>query len=227
MALAEPKVLVRSLREQVYDWLRRRLDDGRLAPGSSLDLDAIALELGVSRTPLRDALIQLECEGFVEILPRRGVRVARVTLDDVRDLYQLVGALEAAALREVGSRLSDREIERMAELDRGMARALDERDFARFYELNLGLHDVFLDRCENEELVRTVRTLKHRLYDFPRRRDWVEEWERRSIDEHERIIALLRAGEIEAAADFLRDVHWSFEVQEPFIRRYHADAEEE
>lgn len=216
-----PTIDTRSLREQVYDHLKGRLHRGDLAPGALIDLNAIAAEIGISRTPLRDALLQLESEGFVEILPRRGVRVAALTLERVRDSYQLLGALEGAALREARDLLDARRMDRMDELVTEMREALDEQDFDRFYARNLDFHDCWLELSRNAELQRTVRTLKLRLYDFPGFAELIEEWERASCDEHDSIVALLRAGEVDRAADYLRDVHWSFAVQERFIRRYY------
>src|SRR5512143_2198059 len=97
---------LRSLREAVYDHLREMMNEGRLRPGSFLDLNALSEEIGTSRTPLRDALLRLECEGFVEILNRKGVRITRLTLDRIRHMYEILGALESTVLRSVASRIT-------------------------------------------------------------------------------------------------------------------------
>jgi DNA-binding GntR family transcriptional regulator len=86
---------LRSLREQVYQYLRAEMQNGRITPGKYLRLNRMSEQLGISKTPLRDAIIRLECEGFVTILPRRGVLMNRMTLQDVKDAYEIVGALEA------------------------------------------------------------------------------------------------------------------------------------
>lgn len=212
---------VRSLREQVYEHLKSLMNAGRLRPGSYLDLNALADEIGISRTPLRDALLRLECEGFAEILPRRGVRIAKLGLKRIRDIYEMLGALESAALRSVADRITAGVVARMSDLNDEMGRALDAFDFSRFYDANLAFHDCYLDLSENAELVERIRILKQRLYDFPRLQGFVPEWERASLGEHDRVIRLLSAGHVNEAADYLRDVHWSFEVQEPWIRRYY------
>lgn len=212
---------LKSLREQVYEHLRAAIQAGRLRPGAFLDQDRIAAELGTSRTPLRDALIQLETEGFVEILPRRGVVIRSLRLEDVRHLYEIIGALEGAALLSVAARLGPADLSRMRALNAEMEAALDASDFDAYYDRNLAFHEVFLAPSDNRELRRTVRVCRQRLYDFPRERAFVAEWERRSTREHEELVALLASGDARAAADFLRDVHWSFEVQKPFLLRYH------
>jgi DNA-binding GntR family transcriptional regulator len=217
----ESPLVLKSLREQVYDHLRQLLNRGELRPGAFLDLDALETRLGVSRTPLRDALLQLESEGFVTILPRRGVQVRALTRDDVRHLYGIVGALEGAALLAAPPRLGPAEAGALRRLNREMKQAVDAGDFDRYYERNLAFHDVFLDRCDNERLVRLVRTLKQRLYDWPRRRGFVKAWELASVREHAAFARLVAKGEARAAADHLRDVHWSYGVQERFIEAYY------
>jgi DNA-binding GntR family transcriptional regulator len=220
VSVASPLVL-KSLREQVYDHLRHLMSRGEIQPGAFINQDELAARLGVSRTPLRDALLQLEAEGFVAILPRRGVRVQALTVEDVRHMYEVVGALEGAAVLSAFPSLGKGELATLRRLNRDMRKALLADDFDRYYDSNLAFHDVFLDRCGNEQLVRIVRRLKQRLYDWPRRRGFVKEWELASLEEHAAFARLVAEGDATGAADHLRDVHWSFPVQEPFIRRYY------
>jgi DNA-binding GntR family transcriptional regulator len=216
-----PVLQTRSLREQVYDFLRAEMARGGLQPGGFLDLNELASRLGVSRTPLREALLHLESQGFVTVLPRRGFRLNPLTLDDIRHFYEIIGALEAAALRSVGASLGPADFARMRQLDRAMARAVAARDFDRYYEANLAFHDVYLRRSGNARLVSQVHLLKQRLYDWPRRETMVQAWERHSVSEHEEFLALLERGAIDEAASHLQRVHWSFEVQERFIQAYY------
>jgi DNA-binding GntR family transcriptional regulator len=218
-------LVLKSLREQVYDHLRGLLNRGELRPGSFLDLDALAARLGVSRTPLRDALLQLEAEGFVTILPRRGVHVRPLSRADIRHIYEIVGALEGAALLAAFPRLGPDQVAALRRLNREMKAAIEAGDFDRYYDRNLAFHDVFLDRCDNERLVRLVRTLKQRLYDWPRRRGFVKAWELASVREHAAFARLVARGDARAAADHLRDVHWSFAVQERFVEQYYFAGE--
>ena len=220
MSVPSPLVL-KSLREQVYDHLRYLMSRGEIQPGAFINQDELAARLGVSRTPLRDALLQLEAEGFVAILPRRGVRVQNLTVEDVRHMYEVVGALEGAAVLSAFPSLGQAELAALRRLNREMKDALLADDFDRYYDCNLAFHDVFLDCCGNEQLVRIVRRLKQRLYDWPRRRGFVKEWELASLEEHAAFARLVARGDATGAADHLRDVHWSFAVQEPFIRRYY------
>ena len=212
-----------SLREQVYEILRDQLETGDLKPGSVIRQDEIAQQLGVSRTPLREALLRLEQEGFVIIKPRSGILVRRLTEQTIRNLYQMIGALEASVLVTESASLTDEKIARMRRHnDEGRA-ALKVNDFDRYYRANLALHDSYLQLSNNRELVRNVTAMKQRLYDFPRKRTFVKEWELASVDEHEEIISHLETGDFAWAAEIVRDVHWSFEVQKDFIRSYYLD----
>jgi DNA-binding GntR family transcriptional regulator len=150
-----------------------------------------------------------------------------LTLGKIRDIYEIIGALEAQTIHSMGELITSKDIDRMDALNQEMRQALEKDDFHLFYEKNLDFHDVYLNLSSNQELVHTVQMLKQRLYDFPRIKGFVKEWEVRSTGEHEDIIHRLRQGDLWAAADYIRDVHWSFKVQERFIRKYYFLHQEE
>lgn len=218
-----PKTIlnVKSLKEQVYDFLREQMRRGEILPGSVIDMEETSKILGVSRTPLRDALLQLESEDFVAILPRRKVIVNVLTVQDIKNYYEIIGALESIAIIKSFERLTKKDIDFMEQMNQEMKQAIDANDFDLYYEKNLNFHSVYLDLCQNEKLIRLVNTLKKRLYDFPRRQGFVKEWEESSIEEHARLVKFLRQGDKEGAAKFIRDIHWSYEVQEPYIAKYY------
>jgi DNA-binding GntR family transcriptional regulator len=215
---------ITSLSAMVYEDLKRRLNSGALRPGQFIDLSALGRELGMSRTPLRDAMIRLELEGFVTVYPRRGVMVRILDLAAIRDIYQIVGALEASVVERMALRFRSSDADRMDGHRRAMAESLAADDFDTYYSANLSFHDVYLDLSDNEDLILHVRTLKERLYDFPRRSEYVKEWELDSTAEHAEITTRLRNGDFKAAAAYIRDVHWNFEVQERYIRTYYFAA---
>jgi len=217
----KPLLQTRSLREQVYDFLRGEMNLGGLQPGAFLDLNALALRLGISRTPLRDALLQLEVEGFVEILPRRGFKLKPLSLDEIRNIYEIVGALESAAVASAGPGLGKAGIAKMKAANKAMLQAIRAEDYDQFYAHNSVFHGIFLDGCANPRMVALVQSLKKRLYDWPRRKVFLKSWEERSVKEHVRLVELLEAGKFDEAAAYHRNVHWSFEVQEPFVRVYY------
>ena len=217
----------RSLMEKVYDYLRQRIHRGELAAGRPIDINGISRRLGISKTPLRDALIRMETEGFVTIRPRRGVYVNPVTLEDVRQYYEIIGALESTAVVNAFPRMKPRHFRAMHDLMQGMDQAIEDSAFDLFYRRNLAFHDTYLSLSRNQRLIHIVIMQKRRLYDFPRQPQWIPEWERSSMQEHRHILELLERGEIAKCAEYIRDVHWSFSVQNAFIRRYYAPNEVE
>ena len=212
--------LVKSLREQVYEYLRDEMNRGALTPGSTINLNEMSGRLGISKTPLRDALIQLECEGFVTINPRRSVIVNKLTLEDIRHAYEIAGGLEGMAVQSAFHKFGQSHISEMELLNGEMRTALKGGDFDRYYQLNLSFHDVFLNLSGNPMLRRIVMPIKQRLYDFPRR-GYIREWELRNCEEHDAFIQCIKTGDRDGAMKVIRDVHWSFAAQEDFIRSFY------
>ena len=222
--MENPLINIKSLKEQVYEYLREQMRSGSILPGSVIDMEETSKKLGVSKTPLRDALLQLEMEGFVSILPRRKVIVNVLTIQDIKDYYEIIGALEGAALLSAFERLGKAEVENLEKLNSEMKDAIEMDNFDLYYDKNLKFHNTYLYPCGNENLIRIVNTLKKRLYDFPRQSGFVKEWEQTSIGEHADLVNLIRQRKKEEAISFVRDVHWSFKVQEGFIKRYYTKA---
>jgi DNA-binding GntR family transcriptional regulator len=149
------------------------------------------------------------------------VVVNSLTKRDIRNYYEIIGSLESMAMLKAFDRLKASDIEAMQKLNDGMKDAIAANDFDLYYERNLAFHNTFLNLCGNDSLVKLVNNLKKRLYDFPRPKGFVKEWEESSILEHQALIDLLRKGRGQDAANHVRDVHWSFKVQERFVRKYY------
>lgn len=220
----KPVLNIKSLKEQVYEYLREQMRVGAILPGSVIDMEETSKKLGVSKTPLRDALLQLEMEGFVSILPRRKVVVNVLTIQDIKNYYEIIGALESTALLSALDNLKESDIQYLEKLNAEMKDAIDNDNFDLYYEKNLIFHSVFLNLSGNENLKKIVNTLKKRLYDFPRQKGFVKEWEQASIGEHAELVRLIGMNDRQKAVNFIRDIHWSFTVQEKFVNLYYAKA---
>jgi len=217
---------LQSLHEQIYRFLRNEMQKGELFPGDDVDIKKISERLGVSRTPVRDALIQLHVEGFVSISPRRGVKVNGLTIKDVKNLYEIIGALESSVIKSVFNKLDENKVNLLEKINTEYRQAVISGDFEQIYLKNLLFHNGFLDLSENGELIKVISPFKERLYDFPRR-TYLQEWELRNSEEHQQIIDFIRKGDSDGAARMLRSVHWSFSAQENYIRRFYSLAIEE
>ena len=210
-----------SLREQVYHFFWQQMQSGGLAPGTAINLNDVSKKLGLSKTPLRDALIQLETEGFVTILPRRGIIVNTLSLKDIKSYYEILGALESSALLSVFDRIRNKHIELMEDLNAEQQEALNNGEYEHYYRLNIAFHDVFLNLSDNDILRKMLMPIKRRLYDFPRRKYKVE-WELINIDEHDRLITCIKKGNRNGAASVIKDEHWSFEYHQKYLRKFYS-----
>ncbi len=211
-----------SLREVVYNYLREKMNSGELLPGSFFNLREISEALGISTTPLREALVQLETEGFITIFHRRGAMANALTPKVIRNIYVILGALESAALMEASPRMGPEVVDAMEEHTNAMVRCLEEGDFDEYLSRNNEFHKIYINLSDNEELVHRVDILKQRLYDFPRNNEIIHAWEEAGLKEHRDLVRILRTRDFADAARYLREVHWNYDVQEVFVRQFYA-----
>ncbi len=216
----EEQLNIISLREQVYSYLRKQMSIGALLPGTTINIGKIAKQLGISKTPLRDALIHLEIEGFVTILPRRGVQVNSLELIDVKNAYDSIGMVEASIVMDCFEKLKPSHILKLEKLNKIMISDIKNDDFHRLFHTNLEFHDVYLSVSDNQLLKKFILPIKQRLYDFPRQ-NYLKEWELRNCAEHHDFITLLKENNPKKAAKVLKNVHWSYEFQENFIKIFY------
>ncbi len=217
---------IKTIKQLVYEHLRDQIRKREILPGESINLEKTAKRLGVSRTPLREALIQLEMEGFVDILPHKGVFVNGITKDDIKDFYQIIGALEAAAILSAYPLIDEERLNSLKDMNRTLKETVKNKDFPLYNEVNLAFHSLFMELAANSYLKKIVDTLKKRLYDFPRTLEGIEEWGKQSISEHEEFVRLLEQGKPKEAANYWKNVHWDFKRQERFIVKYYLFEEE-
>ena len=113
------------LRDVVYDYLWTQIREKQFKPGEFVNLNLISQKLGVSRTPLREALIVLEAEGFVQILPKRGIYIKPLTLQDTYNLYEAIGALESSIIMSVWSKIDENFIRTLERINGEIAACTD------------------------------------------------------------------------------------------------------
>ncbi|MFF5207968.1 GntR family transcriptional regulator [Streptosporangium sp. NPDC000396] len=189
------------LRRDIAEQVTARILDGRLPAEARVNEVRLAAELGVSRTPLREALVELTDRSLLVAEPRRGFRVPPLNIDEARKLYPLVGELEALALRWSAPQdllgLADR-LERQID---DMQATLDEGgDLAGIDDQ---WHALLLSACANAHLMRLIAQTKPLLKRYDVLYFGGPDRARRSIDEHRRILAAIRDGDLNEAARWL------------------------
>jgi DNA-binding GntR family transcriptional regulator len=211
----------RSLTDCVRDYLKKQLNNGEFKPGDEININALSETLGVSRTPIREALIQLVKDGFVELMSRKKFIIRKLTKKNIQDIYQVIGVLEAEAASFACQRITDEEIGKLEELYTGMKDSLKRGDMQTYLELNLQSHAVISRLCENSLLLDIVNKLKERLYDFPKIMVNIPEWEKKLMDEHFMMIEYLKSRDERALSELIKNEHWDFSKNYSFILKYY------
>jgi DNA-binding GntR family transcriptional regulator len=212
-----------SVREQVYEYLKSMINSGELKSGESVDIKLLAEKFGISKTPLRDALLQLEVDGFVKIMPRKGIVVASLTLEDIKNYYEIIASAESFIVQKYGHKLTENQIEQMRQFNLNMKEALNNNDFNGYYENNINFHNIYINLTDNKNMLKILKISKERLYDFPRKKEFIKDWELDSVLEHDNMIILLKNKKFKEAADYIREVHWSYEYQHKYILKYYTE----
>lgn len=180
------------VREEAYSVLLNWIVEGKLEPQQKLRDKDLAVQLGVSRTPIREALLRLECEGFVQTKPNCSTIVCPIDLHDALNLYSIVWSLENLALRQAFEKMSAEDIEQMIEANERLLQALESNDCALAVKSDNDFHRVYLQLSANSELCQILSGVKQKLkrlelYYFTRIMD-----KQRSYQEHLRIIEALQ-----------------------------------
>jgi DNA-binding GntR family transcriptional regulator len=149
--------LARNASVAATEVIRAAIMDGRLEPGRRLKEEELARELGISRTPVREALLFLQAEGLVESTPNRGATVRAYAPEEIEDMYELRALLEGHAARRAAARISEEDVERLHESNRRFARLRSAGDVRDLIQENLVFHNTILDAAGSDRLSQLVR----------------------------------------------------------------------
>jgi DNA-binding GntR family transcriptional regulator len=189
----------RALYEEVAELLRQRIFARELEPGSWIDELRIAEALGISRTPLREALKVLAAEGLVTMKVRRGAYVTEVSEKDLRDVYHLLALLESDAARVVAQNASTEQMAQINALHQDLEKATHDRD--RFFEINEAFHRLLLELADNRWRDQMVADLR-KVMKLNRHSSLFKEGRiEQSLAEHRAIVQALTDRQPELAAE--------------------------
>ena len=194
-----------NLRTEVADALRREIVDGRLAPGSRINESQTSADLGVSRTPLREALLGLESEGLIASEPARGFFVTPLSAREVRELYPIGRELGILALRTV-RHVPASTLDRLEAINERFGAARSRAERAKQDE---EFHTTLTASCPNRRLLEMVAGIQRSMARYERAYMGDAHDVARSARQHGELIASLRAGDLDAAIATLRD-HWDY-----------------
>jgi DNA-binding GntR family transcriptional regulator len=191
-------------RDAAYDTLRAWIVDGTLTPGEHLRDGELAAALGLSRMPIREAILRLVSEGLVETAANRWTRVAPLDAAQARQLYPIVWSLEALAVASLAGPLTTGEIAAMHAANERLAQALAAGDHPGAAQADAAFHGISIARAANPELERILGEVKAKLQRLEVAYFAGCAGAERAVSEHETIIAMLAVGDLPRAADAVR-----------------------
>lgn len=188
-----PKVERQRLHDMVVEHLRSFITEGVLAPGKKLNERELCETLGISRTPLREALKVLAVEGLIEINPNRGASVARMSELEIRETFELMSGLEAFAGELACERITVQEIEEIKALHYAMVVSKNQNDLPGYYQRNRAIHNLINLAARNSALRQVYLSLNRRIHALRfLSNHQAPKWER-ALHDHEQMIEALEA----------------------------------
>ncbi|MFK2827061.1 GntR family transcriptional regulator [Bacillus sp. B190/17] len=206
-----------SLKDHVYNYIVDQINNGKLIAGSKVNESAISESLKVSRTPVREALIQLSSEGLLENIPRKGFLIKSLTKEEAKETYFIIGALDGLAASLAAPLLTDKHMKEMEFYIQSMDLAINTGNFLMYHKMQEAFHGVYLAVCPNKSLVNLLLQLEKRFLKNFADPNQVELTKKRLLqtnNEHRKMFELFSKGDSAELERFMKEVHWNIDKTE-------------
>ncbi|QNB48031.1 FCD domain-containing protein [Thermanaerosceptrum fracticalcis] len=195
----------RPLGEMVYESLRDAIINQVLKPGERLMETELAEEMGVSRTPVREAIRKLEQEGYVVMIPRKGAYVAGLSIKDIHEVFEIRGALESLAAGLAAERATQEEIEEMERNIVLEASHFESNDLIKTIEVDTKFHELIFKASKNDRLLGMISNLREQVQRFRTTTLAVSGRLKFALEEHRRIVEAIAARDVQLAQQMAKD----------------------
>ena len=188
------------LRDEVFNTLREKILKGVYKPGERLMEIHLADQLGVSRTPIREAIRMLELEGLVKMVPRKGAQVAKISKEDLQDVLEVRKALDTLSVKLACERITEDEIKLLNNAEREFEKALASKDVREIAEADVAFHDVIHSATKNGRLKSMISNLAERIYRY--RFEYIKQQSdggKTLMLEHREIMRCIESRDVESA----------------------------
>ena len=202
------------LRDVVFNTLRSAIITGELSPGERLMEIKLANELGVSRTPVREALRKLEREGLVITTARKGAEVAPINEKDLKEVLEIRKSLESLACQIASQKITPAQTEELAAMNGLIAQAIEANDTESITQMDIEFHEIIYTVTENQRLIDMLHQLKEHILRY--RLQYIKDMKNKKniVDEHNKIISALENHNARSAR---REIERHIELQEKYI----------
>lgn len=189
------------LRDVVFKTLRQAILKGELKPGERLMEIALAEKLGVSRTPIREAIRKLELEGLVIMIPRRGAQVANITESDLNDVLEVRIGLENMAIDKACSLMSEKDLEELCQAGKHFEKIMEEGDLTKLAEADVEFHEIIYRSSSNKRLMQLLNNLREQIYRY--RMEYLKDEPTRIllVNEHREIYEAIKSKDAQRAKE--------------------------
>lgn len=206
--------LQRPLKEHVYDYIAARIESGELSAGDRVSEQTICDAMGVSRTPVREALIQLASDGYLDNQPRRGFRVRGFDCQNAIEVFEIMGPLDGQAAFLACPLLTKDDVAQLRFHVGSMDLAIDSGLITKYDDIQREFHRTYTQRCGNARLIKLIDQMERHFI----KRDYgsveqetARELLRKANAEHRRILELFEAKDADGLRSYIRDTHWNIE----------------
>ncbi len=198
------KIEATILHQEVTARLRQMIRAGNLVRGQKIDEKRLSDIMGVSRTPIREALRVLHSEGLVDLIPHKGAYVAQPSIDEIRDLFEVMGVLEGTCARLAASRMNKEYLKKLQTLQRKLERHFQNKDHEAYLETNHLLHVLIQESSGNKVLNDILNGLRQKILLYRHRQLHHKDRFEKSMQEHLLIMEAMQKGDPALAEDVMR-----------------------
>lgn len=205
------------LKDHVYSYIVKQINQGELVAGKKVNESAISKSLNISRTPVREALIQLAADGVLENVPRRGFLIKELTKEEAKETYYIIGMLDGAAASLAMPLLTDEHMREMEFYIGSIDLAINTENFSMYDKMQEAFHNVYLDVCPNVSLVHLLRQTKKKFLvgiDHLGEVEFTKKKLTETNNEHRKMVELFKAGAATELELYLKEVHWDVKKAE-------------
>ncbi len=201
----------KTLKDHVYDYIAEQIRDGALLPDKRVNENVICEELNISRTPVREALIQLAAEGVLENRARKGFVIRAMSHADIKEIYAVIGVLDGYAAKLACDHLTEQDYADMAFYIDTMDLAINSGNYEMYHKQQMTFHQLYIDKCENNTLIETIAKTKNKLL----KKTYIDDNDQTlkevfstTNQEHRKILELFKTKDKEALFNYIADTHW-------------------
>ena len=201
----------KTLKDHVYDFIAEEIREGKLLPGQRISENDICNELEISRTPVREALIQLAAEGIIENTSRKGFTIKTITVKEITELYTVIGALDATAAKLACNNLTKQDYADMSFYIESIDLAIKSENFEMYHKQQIAFHQIYIQKCGNKTLIDFIETAKNKLIS----KIYTDTAEGNAVEvllaineEHREILKFLKAKDEEGVFKYIAERHW-------------------